>query len=93
MRQPAAQGHGPRGWRRLTLLTIVLLWVDGFALAVAGTLSARWELVAGGVALGVLGWAVWRLWCRQRRTLEEIRADRADVRAELQAMRTLLKQR
>jgi len=80
-------------WRLLSLATTGLLWLEGLALGVAGLFGGRPAVTAAGVILVLGGCFTLWIWRRYRRALEEIQAERADMRNELQEIRSLLRSR
>jgi len=77
----------------VSLGTAGLLWVEGLALGGAGLWRGRPGLTAAGAVLLLGGGFTLWLWRRYRRTLEEIQAERADMRDDLQSIRSLLRSR
>jgi membrane protein implicated in regulation of membrane protease activity len=77
----------------VSLATIGLLWLEGLALGSAGLWGGRPGLTAAGVVLVLGGCFTLWIWRRYRRALEEIQAERAGMRNELQEIRSLLRSR
>ena len=73
----------------------LMLWLlaGGLALGAAGLWGGRPGLTAAGAVLLLGGCFTLWLWRRYRRTLEEIQVERADMRDDLQAIRSLLRSR
>jgi membrane protein YdbS with pleckstrin-like domain len=89
---PAAQKQIGR-WRLVSLATTALLWLEGVALGAAGLWRGRPGLTAAGIVLVLGGCLTLWIWRRYRRALEEIQTTRADMRTELQEIRSLLRSR
>ena len=89
---PAPQRRIGR-WKAVSLGAAGLLWLEGLALGAAGLWGGRPGLTAAGAVLLLGGGFTLWLWRRYRRTLEEIQAERADMRDDLQAIRSLLRSR
>jgi hypothetical protein len=80
-------------WRIVSLATTGLLWLEGLGLGAAGLWAGRPGLTAAGVVLVLGGCLTLWIWRRYRRALAEIQAERADMRNELQEIRSLLRSR
>ena len=80
-------------WRIVSLATTGLLWLEGLGLGAAGLWGGRPGLTASGVVLVLGGCLTLWIWRRYQRALEEIQAERADMRNELQEIRSLLRSR
>jgi HAMP domain-containing protein len=85
MTSPARRG------RVLTVIAVGALCLDGVLLGLAGLWSSRPVLILIGAGLLLLAVCVVLLWRRHQRTLAEISAVRAEVRAEALAIRELIK--
>ncbi|HSE47425.1 MAG TPA: hypothetical protein VLA89_19175 [Gemmatimonadales bacterium] len=87
MARPARRG------RVLTIVAVGVLSLDGVLLLLAGLWSHHPILLPLGSVLLVLAVGVYLLWRRQVRMLEEIAQARAEVRAEVQAMQGMLREK
>ena len=87
MARPARRG------RALTIIAVGVLSLDGVLLLVAGLWSHRPILLALGAVLLVLTVGVYLLWRRQVKVLEEIAQARAEMRAEVQALQGMLREK
>lgn len=79
--------------RPLTLLAFGFLAIDAILLVLAGLWSDRFILVILGVVFAVAAFGVLLYWRAHKRQLDEIAKARADLKAEAEAMRDLLKKR
>ena len=82
----------PRG-RVLTIVAVGVLSLDGALLLAAGLWSHRPILLAPGAVLLALALGVHLLWRRQLRVLAEIAQARAEIRAEVQALQGVLREK
>ncbi|HSE69098.1 MAG TPA: hypothetical protein VLB12_19035 [Gemmatimonadales bacterium] len=87
MSRPARRG------RVLTIIAVGVLSLDGVLLLLAGVWSRRPILFALGAVMLLIAGGVYLLWRRQVRVLEEIAQARAEMRAEVQAMQGILRQK
>ena len=79
--------------RPLTLLAFGFLAIDAILLMLAGLWSDRLVLVILGVVFAVAAGGVLLYWRAHQRQLEEIAKARADLKAEAEAMRELIKKK
>ena len=79
--------------RPLTLLAFGFLAIDAILLILAGLWSDRVVLVILGVLFAVAAFGVLLYWRAHKRQLEEISKARADLKAEAEAMRELIKKK
>jgi Tfp pilus assembly protein PilO len=79
--------------RPLTLLAFGFLAIDAILLMLAGLWSDRVVLVILGVVFAVAAIGVLLYWRAHQRQLEEIAKARADLKAEAEAMRELIKKK
>jgi hypothetical protein len=79
--------------RPLTLLAFGFLAIDAILLIFAGLWSDRVALVVLGVVFAVAALGVLLYWRAHKRQLEEISKARADLKAEAEAMRELIKKK
>ena len=87
MARPARRG------RVLTIIAVGVLSLDGVLLLLAGLWSHRLILLALGAVMLVLAGGVYLLWRRQVRVLDEIAQTRAEVRAEVEAIQGMLREK
>jgi hypothetical protein len=77
----------------LTIIAVGVLSLDGVLLLVAGLWSHHPILLALGAVLLGLTVGVYLLWRRQVRLLEEIAQARAEMRAEVQKLQGMLREK
>jgi hypothetical protein len=77
----------------LTIIAVGVLSLDGVLLLAAGLWAHRPILLAPGAVLLALALGVHLFWRRQLRMLAEIAQARAEVRAEVQAIQGMLKEK
>lgn len=87
MARPARRG------RVLTIIAVGVLSLDGVLLVLAGLWAHRPILLAPGAVLLALALGVHLLWRRQLRMLAEIAQARAEIRAEVQALQGVLREK
>lgn len=87
MARPARRG------RVLTIIAVGGLTLDGVLLLLAGLWSHRPILLALGAVMLLFAVGTYFLWRRQVRVLEEIAQARAEVRAEVQAIQGILREK
>ena len=87
MARPARRG------RVLTIVAVGVLSLDGVLLLLAGLWSHRSILLALGAVMLVSAGGVYLLWRRQLKVLEEIAQAKAEMRAEVQAMQGILREK
>jgi hypothetical protein len=79
--------------RALATLAVGFLLLDAVLLVWLGLELSRGGLVAGGIVCTLTAGAVVLGWRRYRRTLTDLDAHRREVRAEVEAIRDLLKEK
>jgi hypothetical protein len=77
----------------LTIVAVGALTLDGVLLLLAGLWSRRPILLVLGAVLLALAIGVHLLWRRQVRVLAEIAQARAEMRAEVQALQGLIREK
>ena len=77
----------------LTIVAVGVLSLDGVLLLLAGIWSHRSILLVLGAAMLVSAGGVYLLWRRQVRVLEEIAQAKAEIRAEVQALQGLIREK
>jgi hypothetical protein len=77
----------------LTIIAVGGLTLDGVLLLLAGLWSHRPILLALGAVMLLFAVGTYFLWRRQVRVLEEIAQARAEVRAEVQAIQGILREK
>jgi hypothetical protein len=85
--RPARRG------RVLTIVAVGVLSLDGVLLLLAGLWSHRSILLGLGAVMLVSAGGVYLLWRRQLKVLEEIAQAKAEMRAEVQAMQGMLREK
>jgi hypothetical protein len=81
----------PPPGRFLAIFTVGFLLLDALLLIWLGVELSRGRLVAGGVACGVAAGVVILVWRRYRHALDEISVHRREMKAEVEAIRDLLR--
>ena len=79
--------------RSLATFAVGFLLLDAVLLVWAGVDLRRTGLVVGGVLCALAAVAVVILWRRYRRTLADLDTGRADMKAEAEAIRRLLREK
>jgi uncharacterized membrane protein YccC len=79
--------------RALATFAVGFLLLDAVLLAWAGLELRRPGLVAGAIACALAAAAVVVLWRRYRRTLADLAAGRAEMKAEAEEIRRLLQEK
>jgi uncharacterized membrane protein YccC len=79
--------------RPLATFAVGFLVLDALLLAWAGLEQRRPGLLAGAIACGLAAAAVVVLWRRYRRTLADLDAGRAEMKAEAEDIRRLLREK
>ncbi len=77
--------------RAIATLAVGFLLLDAVLLTWLGLELSRNSLVAGGIACGLGACTVVLMWRRYRRTLAELEDRRREMRAEVEALRDLVK--
>jgi hypothetical protein len=77
--------------RAIATLAVGFLLLDAVLLTWLGLELSRNSLVAGGIACGLGAGSVVLMWRRYRRTLAELEVRRREMRAEVEALRELVK--
>lgn len=86
MKQPP---HG----RFLAIFTVGFLLLDALLLIWLGVELSRGPLVAGGIACAVAAGVVILVWRRYRHVLDDISMQRREMKAEVEAIRHLLREK
>jgi len=81
----------PAPGRCLTIFAVGFLLLDALLLVWLGVELSRVGLVAGGVGCFVAAGVVVLVWRRYRRTLDDLSAQRREMKAEVEAIRELLR--
>lgn len=81
----------PPPGRFLTIFAVGFLLLDALLLIWLGVELSRGRFVAGGIACLVAAVAVVLVWRRYARTLADLRAQRREMKAEVEAIRDLLR--
>jgi uncharacterized membrane protein YccC len=79
--------------RPLATFAVGFLLLDAVLLAWAGLELQRPGLLAGGIGCGLAAVAVVVLWRRYRRALADLDAGRAEMKAEAEEIRRLLREK
>jgi len=83
----------PPPGRFLAIFTVGFLLLDALLLIWSGIDLSRGRLVAGGVACVVAAGVVILVWRRYRHLLEDISVQRREMKAEVEAIRDLLREK
>ena len=79
--------------RSLAIFAVGFLLLDAVLLIWSGLALSRGRLVAGGIACIVAAGAVVLVYRRYRHTLDDISVQRREMKAEVEAIRDLLRDR
>jgi len=79
--------------RALAIFTVGFLLLDAALLIWAGLELSRGNLVGGGIACLVAAGVIVLVWRRYRATLDDIGVQRREMKAEVEAIRDLLRER
>jgi uncharacterized membrane protein YccC len=79
--------------RALATLAVGFLLLDAVLLTWFGLDLSRTSLVAGGITCGLAAFAVVLIWRRYRRTLADLEMHRREMKAEVEALRDLMKEK
>jgi uncharacterized membrane protein YccC len=82
----------PPAGRFLAIFTVGFLLLDAMLLLWLGIELSRGRLVAGGIACLVAAGVIVLVWRRYRRTLDDISVQRREMKAEVEAIRDLLRE-
>jgi uncharacterized membrane protein YccC len=83
----------PPPGRSLAIFTVGFLLLDALLLVWLGVDLSRGRLVAGGVACVVAAGVVILVWRRYRHVLDDISVQRREMKAEVEAIRHLLREK
>ena len=83
----------PPPGRSLAIFTVGFLLLDALLLIWLGVDLSRGRLVAGGVACVVAAGVVILVWRRYRHVLDDISVQRREMKAEVEAIRHLLREK
>jgi len=83
----------PPPGRSLAIFTVGFLLLDALLLIWLGVDQSRGRLVAGGVACLVAAGVVILVWRRYRHVLDDISVQRREMKAEVEAIRHLLREK
>jgi uncharacterized membrane protein YccC len=83
----------PPPGRSLAIFTVGFLLLDALLLVWLGVDLSRVRLVAGGVACVVAAGVVILVWRRYRHVLDDISVQRREMKAEVEAIRHLLREK
>jgi uncharacterized membrane protein YccC len=83
----------PPPGRSLAIFTVGFLLLDALLLIWLGVDLSRGRLVAGGVACVVAAGVVILVWRRYRHVLDDISVQRREMKAEVEAIRNLLREK
>ncbi len=83
----------PSPGRSLAIFTVGFLLLDALLLIWLGVDLSRGRLVAGGVACVVAAGVVILVWRRYRHVLDDISVQRREMKAEVEAIRHLLREK
>jgi membrane protein implicated in regulation of membrane protease activity len=83
----------PPPGRFLAIFTVGFLLLDALLLIWLGVELSRGPLVAGGIACAVAAGVVILVWRRYRHVLDDISAQRREMKAEVEAIRHLLREK
>ena len=81
----------PPPGRSLAIFTVGFLVLDALLLIWLGVELSRGPLVAGGIACAVAAGVVLLVWRRYRHVLDDISIQRREMKAEVDAIRDLLR--
>jgi uncharacterized membrane protein YccC len=83
----------PPPGRFLAIFTVGFLLLDALLLIWLGVELSRGPLVAGGIACAVAAGVVILVWRRYRHVLDDISVQRREMKAEVEAIRHLLREK
>jgi uncharacterized membrane protein YccC len=83
----------PPPGRFLAIFTVGFLLLDALLLIWLGVELSRGPLVAGGIACAVAAGVVILVWRRYRHVLDDISLQRREMKAEVEAIRHLLREK
>ncbi len=83
----------PPPGRFLAIFTVGFLLLDALLLIWLGVDLSRGRLVAGGIACVVAAGVVILVWRRYRHLLDDISVQRREMKAEVEAIRDLLREK
>jgi uncharacterized membrane protein YccC len=83
----------PPPGRFLAIFTVGFLLLDALLLIWLGVELSRGSLVAGGIACAVAAGVVILVWRRYRHVLDDISVQRREMKAEVEAIRHLLREK
>jgi uncharacterized membrane protein YccC len=83
----------PPPGRFLAIFTVGFLLLDALLLIWLGVELSRGPLVAGGIACAVAAGVVVLVWRRYRHVLDDISVQRREMKAEVEAIRHLLREK
>jgi uncharacterized membrane protein YccC len=83
----------PPPGRILAIFTVGFLLLDALLLIWLGVELSRGRLVAGGIACAVAAGVVILVWRRYRHVLDDISVQRREMKAEVEAIRHLLREK
>ena len=83
----------PAPGRFLAIFTVAFLLLDALLLIWSGIGLSRGRLVVGGIACIVAAGVVILVWRRYRAALDDISVQRREMKAEVESIRDLLRQR
>ena len=83
----------PPSGRFLAIFTVGFLLLDALLLIWLGVELSRGPLVAGGIACVVAAGVVIMVWRRYRHVLDDISVQRREMKAEVEAIRNLLREK
>jgi uncharacterized membrane protein YccC len=79
--------------RFLAIFTVGFLLLDALLLIWLGVELSRGPLIAGGIACAVAAGVVILVWRRYRHVLDDISLQRREMKAEVEAIRHLLREK
>lgn len=83
----------PPPGRFLAIFTVGFLLLDALLLIWLGVELSRGRLVAGGLACALAAGVVILVWRRYRHVLDDISVQRREMKAEVEALRDLLREK